>query len=590
MKRAGSSKPTEMVAIPGSNRLAVPQAKLIKKSDPKLQIKVSIYARQNPAAPGRNKSSLDALSARLPRDRKYLNDEEFNSTFGADPADLAKIEAWARTSKLKVLDSSVPMRRVLVQGSIRDISKAFGVELNDYQHPQSGRFRGRVGQIHVPADLSGVVQGVFGLDTRNVGHPRIRRGNFRPVDIETLGLASKKKGGSAAPAANPFPGAFFPTEVAELYAYPSQLNGSGQNVAIFAFNGTSPDPRGGYKLAALQNYFEKVLGGNTPTIKDVVVQGPGNDPGPDTTASSNRGDSTGEVMLDMCVVGSVAPDANIFMYFTEFTSQGWVDALNQAITDDNQISVISISYGNPEDDPEGAWTSMGVQNVNLAVQAAVAKGITICCASGDDGSSDGATNLTGAHVDFPASSPFVLGVGGTNLVATSATPPTIQSETVWNEILQNEGATGGGVSDVFTKPTYQNSVSVPPSANPPHNIGRGVPDVAAVADPVTGVVVMHIDGKHLEQIGGTSASTPLWASLIARLNQGLNGRCGFLNPLLYGKFSTGVLRDIKAGNNGAYLAGPGWDACTGLGSPNGDQLFQALSGAGAQTHARAARG
>ena len=590
MKRAGSSNPTEMIAIPGSDRLAVPQAKLIKKSDPKLKIKVSIYARQNPAAPGKNKSSLDALSTSIPRDRKYLSDEEFNSTFGADPADLAKIAAWARTSKLKVLDSSVPMRRVLVQGSIRDISKAFGVELNDYQHPQTGRFRGRVGQIHVPADLSGVVQGVFGLDTRNVGHPRIRRGNFRPVDIETLGVASKKKGGAASPAANPFPGAFFPTEVAELYAYPTQFNGSGQNVAIFAFNGTSPDPRGGYKLAALQNYFEKVLGGNTPTIKDVVVQGPGNDPGPDTTASSNRGDSTGEVMLDMCVVGSVAPDANIFMYFTEFTSQGWVDALNLAITDEIRISVISISYGNPEDDPEGAWTSMGVQNVNLAVQAAIAKGITICCASGDDGSSDGATNLTGAHVDFPASSPFVLGVGGTNLVATSTTPPAIQSETVWNEILQSEGATGGGVSDVFTKPTYQNSVNVPPSANPPHNIGRGVPDVAAVADPVTGVVVMHIDGKHLEQIGGTSASTPLWASLIARLNQGLNARCGFLNPLLYGKFSSGVLRDIKVGNNGAYLAGPGWDACTGLGSPNGDQLFQALSGAGTQTHARAARG
>jgi kumamolisin len=589
MKRAASSKPTEMVAIPGSNRLAVPQAKLIRKSDPKLQIKVSIYARQNPAAPGQNRS-LDALSASLPRDRKYLSDEEFNSTFGADPADLAKIAAWARTSKLKVLDSNVAMRRVLVQGPIRDISKAFGVELNDYQHPQSGRFRGRVGQIHVPADLSGVVQGVFGLDTRNVGHPRIRRGNFRPVDIETLGVASKKKGGATAPAANPFPGAFFPTEVAELYAYPTQFNGSGQNVAIFAFNGTSPDPRGGYRLAALQNYFEKVLGGNTPTIKDVVVQGPGNDPGPDTTASSNQGDSTGEVMLDMCVVGSVAPDANIFMYFTEFTSQGWVDALNQAITDDNQISVISISYGNPEDDPEGAWTSMGVQNVNLAVQAAVAKGITICCASGDDGSSDGATNLTGAHVDFPASSPFVLGVGGTNLVATNTSPPTIQSETVWNEILQNEGATGGGVSDVFTKPAYQNSVSVPPSANPPHNIGRGVPDVAGVADPVTGIVVMHIDGKHLEQIGGTSASTPLWASLIARLNQGLSARCGFLNLLLYGKFSTGVLRDITVGNNGAYTAGPGWDACTGLGSPNGNQLFQALSGAGTQTHAKAARG
>jgi kumamolisin len=583
MKRAASRKTTKMIAIPGSNRHAVPDAKLLKKSDPKLQIKVSIYARQNPAAPGKSPSSLDDMSSKLPRDRRYLSDDEFNSTFGADPADLAKIAVFARASKLKVLDSSVPMRRVLVQGSIRDISKALGIELNDYEHPQTGRFRGRIGQIHVPAELSGVIQGVFGLDTRNVGRPRIRRGNFQLADIESLGLAGKKKGGAAAPPANPFPGAFFPTDVAQLYDYPAQFTGSGQNVAIFAFNGTTPDPHGGYKLPALQNYFEKVLGGKTPAIKNVVVQGPGNDPGPDSQASSSNGDATGEVMLDMCVVGSVAPDANIFMYFTEFTSQGWVDALSKAITDNNNISVISISYGNPEDDPQGAWTAMGVQNVNLAVQAAGAKGITICVASGDDGSSDQVP--TGAHVDFPASSPFVLGVGGTKLVASGNTPPAIQSETVWNETMRNEGAGGGGVSAVFTKPAYQNSVSVPASANPPHQIGRGVPDVAAVADPETGVVIMHIDGKHLEQIGGTSAAAPLWASLIARLNQGLSARCGFLNPLLYGKFSSGVLHDIKVGNNGAYAAHTGWDACTGLGSPDGIQLFNALSGAGTKTKA-----
>jgi|HubBroStandDraft_6_1064221.scaffolds.fasta_scaffold150915_1 kumamolisin len=588
MKRVVLSKSAKRVVLPGSTRFAVPQAKRIKKSDPRLQIKISVYARQNPMAPGQKRSPLDRLNNSLPRDREYLNEEEFNSRFGADPADLARIAAWARASKLKVLDSSVPMRRVLVQGSIRDISKALGVELDDYEHPQTGRFRGRVGQIYIPADLSGVVQGVFGLDTRKVGRPRIRRGNFRPVDIETLGLGSRKKHGTSSIPASPFPGAFFPPAVAQLYAYPDELTGSGQNVAIFAFNGTGPDPQGGYKLSALQNYFEKVLGGNTPTITDVLVQGPGNDPGPDTDASSNQGDSTGEVMLDMCVVGSVAPGASIFMYFTEFTSQGWVDALNQAITDENQISVISISYGNPEDDPQGAWTSMGVQNVNLAVQAAAAKGITVCCASGDDGSNDGDPPL--AHVDFPASSPFVLGVGGTTLVASSGTAPTIQSETVWNEVLHSEGATGGGVSDVFTKPAYQASANVPPSANPPHAIGRGVPDVAAVADPVTGVVVMLIDGKHLEQIGGTSASTPMWASLVARLNQGLGARCGFLNPLLYGKFSSGVLRDITVGNNGAYAAGPGWDACTGLGSPNGGQLLQGLSGSGTQTQSKAARG
>ena len=113
----------------------------------------------------------------------------------------------------------------------------------------------------------------------------------------------------------------------------------------------------------------------------------------------------------------------------------------------------------------------------------------------------------------------------------------------------------------------------PPSANPPHKVGRGVPDVAAVADPVTGVVIMHIDGIHLEPIGGTSASAPLWAALIARLNQGLNAKCGFLNTLLYTKFATGVLRDINTGNNGSYNATTGWDACTGLGSPDGGKLL-----------------
>ena len=585
MKPTNAKKPTEMMAIPGSNRPAVPQAKLLKKSDPGSRIKVSIYARQNPTAPGKSLSPLDELNSKLPAERHYLSGDEFDSTFGADPADLDKIAAWAKASKLKVLDRSVPKRRVLVEGTIGDISKAFGVQLNEYDHPESGRFRGRVGQIHVPADLFGIVQGVFGLDTRLVGHPRLRKGNVQPVDFETLRSNGKGKARALALAspASPFPGTFFPRDVAQLYGYPDTFTGSGQNVAIFAFNGTTPDPRGGYKLSALKNYFEKLLGGKTPTIKDVVVQGPGNDPGPDTPASERRGDATGEVMLDMCVVGSVAPGANIFMYFTEFTSQGWVDALHEAITDNNQISVISISYGNPEDDPQGAWTSMGVQVVNQAFQAAAAKGITICCASGDDGSSDQVTS--GAHVDFPASSPFVLGVGGTKLTASNGTPPAIASETVWNETLHNEGATGGGVSAVFTKPAYQNAVSVPPSANPPHKIGRGVPDVAAVADPVTGVVVMRIDGKHLEPIGGTSAAAPLWAALIARLNEGLKARCGFLNPLLYGSFSSGVLRDITTGNNGAYAAGPGWDPCTGLGSPNGDQLFQALSGASVQAKA-----
>jgi kumamolisin len=139
----------------------------------------------------------------------------------------------------------------------------------------------------------------------------------------------------------------------------------------------------------------------------------------------------------------------------------------------------------------------------------------------------------------------------------------------WNEMAQGAGAGGGGISALFTRPAWQDGVDVPPSVNPPHQVGRGVPDVAADADPYSGVVVMHINGKQLEPIGGASAATPLWASLIARLNQGLNARCGFINPTLYTKCEHGVLNDITTGNNGAYAAGPGWDACTGLGTPQG---------------------
>lgn len=216
MKRTDTKKRTEVIGIPGSNRPAVPQAKLIKKSDPGSRIKVSIYARQNPAAPGENLSPLDELGSKLPAERHYLSDEEFNSTFGADPEDLDKIAAWAKASKLKVLDRSVAKRRVLVEGTIGDISKAFGVQLNDYEHPESGHFRGRVGQIHMPADLFGIVQGVFGLDTRLVGRPRFRRSNVQPVDFETLrsNIKGKARGLDLASPASPFPGTFFPRDLA----------------------------------------------------------------------------------------------------------------------------------------------------------------------------------------------------------------------------------------------------------------------------------------------------------------------------------------------------------------------------------------
>jgi kumamolisin len=567
---------SKMIPISGSNRPPLPGAKLLRKADPRKSITVSIYLRRNPSTASEAASTITTLSEQLPQERRYLPKPQLAAMFGADPHEMQAVEEWAKSCKLKVVESDAAKRQVKVSGTVAAINKAFGVQLNDYRHPEGYEYRGREGQVHVPEKLYGIVESVLGLDTRRVGRPRLRRAARHKVEWRKSAASKARSRATGSVTSNPWPGTFFPPQVATLYDYPSNLTGKGQNVAIMSFNG-APDgnAHGGYSLAALNTYFTNVLGGTAPNLTNVDVMGPGNDPGPDTQASDQQGDSTGEVMLDACVVGSVAPGANIFMYFTEFTTQGWVDALQDAIAGDNNISVISISYGNPEDDPQGAWTAASVQTVNQAFQAAIAAGITICCASGDDGSSDGVA--TGAHVDFPASSPYVLGVGGTKLTASSLSPPAIKSEVVWNELAQGEGAGGGGISVLFTKPSWQDDVNVPPSANPPHQVGRGVPDVAADADPVTGVVVMHIDGKHLEPIGGTSAATPLWASLIARLNEGLNARCGFINPVLYTKLAHGVLNDITSGNNGAYAATVGWDACTGLGTPNGAKLLSALS-------------
>ncbi|MBV9733143.1 MAG: S53 family peptidase [Verrucomicrobia bacterium] len=211
---------------------------------------------------------------------------------------------------------------------------------------------------------------------------------------------------------------------------------------------------------------------------------------------------------------------------------------------------------------------------NQAFQDAGTMGKTVFVAAGDSGSSDGESDGAN-HVDFPASSPYVVACGGTTLEANTSTD-TITSEVVWNETASNEGATGGGVSDFFPKPAYQDSVNVPAPTTSAG--GRGVPDVAADADPVTGYQVI-IDGS-TSAIGGTSAVAPLYAGLFARINQALvqqgKSRAGYVNAALYQNPS--AFHDIVSGNNGAFSAGPGWDPTTGLGSPDGGKILSGLQG------------
>jgi len=227
--------------------------------------------------------------------------------------------------------------------------------------------------------------------------------------------------------------------------------------------------------------------------------------------------------------------------------------------------VISISWGSSE----SQWTKQARTNFDEAFQSAAALGVTVCVASGDNGSSDG-INDGRDHVDFPASSSFALGCGGTSLQASDGE---IVSETVWND--SHGGATGGGVSRDFPLPSWQQGFNVPKSST--KQGGRGVPDVSGDADPNTGYNVL-VDGEHAV-FGGTSAVAPLWAALVARINQLTGSPIGFLNPLIYNNaVEAAGFHDITQGSNGSFNAAQGWDPCTGLGTPDGAQLFGALTG------------
>jgi len=534
------AKIEKRIDLPGSERTLLPGSRKIGPSDPKEQIQVTVFLRRGSSP--KQFPDVEKIGKLPPAQRSHLSRAQFASRHGARPADIKKIRAFAAQNGLKVVEVSRPRRSVLLSGSVAGFSRAFGVELNSYQHP-TGTCRMRSGTIQIPAALSGIIEGVFGLDNRPQAKPhfRIRKQLQNPVVRAQASSVS-----------------FNVPQVAQAYDFPAGTTGSGQTIGILELSG-------GYRATDLATYF-KNLGIAAPTVTAVAVDGGTNSP----TGDPNGAD--GEVELDIEVAGAVAPSAKIAMYFTPNTDQGFLDALTTAVHDTKlQPAVVSISWGGPE----SSWTQQALNAFNSACEDASTIGVTILVASGDDGSSDGVSSGT-PTVDFPASSPFVLACGGTKLTLSGTT---ISSEQVWNELSSGEGATGGGVSEVFALPSYQLSANVPKAPN--GFVGRGVPDVAGDADPESGYNVL-VDGQQTV-IGGTSAVAPLWAGLLARINQSLGKNVGYLNPLLYTGNVESTLHDITSGSNGAYSAGPGWDACTGLGTPDGAALLAALGSATAST-------
>ena len=539
----------ELVPLSGSDRSELPTATpAATPLDPSQVITVTVLLRRRAEIP-----------AELINTTATVSTEELGQRYGADPADATHVADVLGRYGLTVTEFQLGSRRLKVSGMIAAMTAAFGTTLSAVtsEHPDgsgSVTHRYRTGGLSVPAELSGIIVGVVGLDTRPQASPHFRR---------QTGAA----GAVTAHATSAVPGAVPLTalQVASFYDFPAGTDGTGQTIAIIELGG-------GYNAADLSTYFSG-LSLSVPSVTAVGVDDGSNSPGQA---------ADGEVELDIEVAGAVAPKASFVVYFAPNTDQGFIDAISDAVNASPTPIAVSISWGGPE----SSWAAQSMSGMNEAISDAAALGTTVTVAAGDNGSSDNPSSTSGVAVDFPASSPYSLACGGTTLVGNTATN-TITSEVVWNELAIQGGAGGGGVSVVYAEPAWQKTAGVPATAatgvtgiGSAAEPGRGVPDVAGNADPYSGYQVV-VDGKP-QPIGGTSAVAPLWAGLIARLAQASGTRFGLLQPLLYAGITPGVdvagFHDIVDGTNGAYKAGPGWDACTGLGSPNGTALLARLSG------------
>jgi kumamolisin len=509
-----------LVRLPGSDRAPLASATPAGELDTSERAELTLVLRR------RAELGADVITGPT-----VLSSAELAERYGADPADIDLVSQTLTGRGLEITAVTPASRRIKVAATLGELASAFGVTLQQVRSTGPGgqvvTHRYREGALYIPAALDGVVLAVLGLDTR----PQFRA-HFRATGT---GSAAAAQGTS-----------YSPNQVADLYGFPADTTGAGQTIAVIELGG-------GFSTSDLDTYFGG-LGIAVPSISAVGVDGASNAPGSDPTGADV------EVNLDIDVIGAVAPGATQVVYFAPNNGdQGFVDAISDAAQASPAPIAISISWGQSED----SWTAQGLASMNAAIADAATLGITVCVAAGDNGSGDGVTDGE-VHVDFPASSPYALGCGGTKLVA-DPTSGTISSEVVWNETAAGEGAGGGGVSDQFALPSWQATAGVPArasrsgtgtsrtggehhrhedgadaagdsglaagassgsggasasssgGASASSSGGRGVPDVAGNADPTTGYQV-YADGK-AQVVGGTSAVAPLWAALISRLAQ-----------------------------------------------------------------------
>ena len=516
------SQSTDRFTLPNSTRTPIPGAVATGAADATQTMTVSLRLRRNPAAP-----PLPAPGAQsgLPvRGRTHLTREDFAKIHGTTAADFAAIQAFAKTHGLAVISTESGRRTAILSGTPAQLGAAFGVSLQQY-HTGKTAYISHEGEVLLPSALAGIVESVHGLDTRPLGQPMVRPAPDGATSFGTSPL--------------------LPAQVAKLYGFPTNA-AAGQTIGIIEYGG-------GYLTTDIQHYFQNIAHLPVPAVSSVGVDGATNH------FSTNDNNASLETALDIAVAGSAAPGAKLVVYFAPNTDQGWMDSITTAKHDTaNKPSVISVSWGGPEN----SWGS-AVNAMSNAYAEAAALGITLFFSSGDSGAE------SPAEVNYPASDPNVTGCGGTTISNVSGNT---FAQTAWS-------GSGGGVSNIFPKPSWQSWANVPVSKNPAGHVGRGVPDIAGNADNVSGYVLA-FNGGTTGPVGGTSAVSPLYAGLVAVLNAALGEPVGFLNNNLNTAEGPFAFHDVTTGNNNGYNAGIGWDAVTGLGSINGTSLQTALLGIG----------
>lgn len=444
-----------------------------------------------------------------------------------------------------------------ISGTAREIRNALHLEGFDHWTNHKGRhFFAHAGTPSLPSEWASDVLVILGLNNQQIGHPQIRRvTNFAniPADIDEDEVIEDPLLESYFPKHLPKgwpPFGFFPQQIAKIYGFPKGGLGKGQTIGIVTLTLDVPGLTAGFHLHQIQKYFELIGINPPPAVEIVSVDGAVNQPSNPPT----NGDQ--ECCLDICLAGGIAPRAIIEVYFAPNSEVGLFDCFAAMLT--NRVPVISCSWVFTEDRTARAFEDLF---------AFFADQSTICVASGDFGSTS--TPLfalpppSTAQLLMPSTCPHALAIGGTTLVPNGGHTKRLE-EVVWNWV-GGIHSTGGGVSSLFNVPKYQRDHGIMLRSINNGKPGRATPDVALNADPNQGYNI-RVGKFNANGIGGTSAATPIWAGLIARLNHINDGKpLGFINPLLYDNHS--VLRPITEGSNGQYFADGFYSACCGLGVP-----------------------